>query len=340
MERAGDGSGSGVAPGKKAAEGWSRRKFLTGAAQAAAGAAAVSGTSCLGGKPVRGGKENILEGRALEVPLDGRWLFRTDPDRRGEAETWFDPQTPTTDWEDVEVPSTWQVKESRAGLMGRAWYRRDFEAGEDWRYKVVRIEFEAVFHTAEVYVNGKSAGTHDGQGYTAFTLDISALFEPGRRNTLVVRVDNGFARAMLPRGSSYDWTPDGGITRPVRLIVTPPVYLEAVWVDAVPDLTKGTATLEIRAVVRSAVPIPERIRLGFRVEPEGAGQAVAENADALTAEIGADTTRQFALPPVVLERPRLWHFDHPDLYSLEVTPPGRCPGKAVSVRLQLCGRFR
>ncbi len=319
MGRAGDGSGSGAAPAKRNAARWSRRKFLTGAAQAAAGTAVVSGASCLGGKPVRGGRENILDGRALEVPLDGRWLFRTDPDRRGEAETWFDPRTPTAEWEEVEVPSTWQVAEKTAGAMGRAWYRREFEAGEDWRYKVVRIEFEAVFHTAEVFVNGKSAGTHDGQGYTAFTLDISALFEPGRRNTLVVRVDNGFSPAMLPRGSSYDWTPDGGITRPVRLIITPPVYLEAVWVDAVPDLARGTAALDIRAVVRSAAPIPVSIRLGYRIAAAGAGVAAAENANALTAEIGADTTREFALPTVVLERPRLWHFDRPSLYALEVT---------------------
>jgi beta-glucuronidase len=300
-------------------ERWSRRKFLAGAAQAAAGAAAAASTSCLGGKPVRGGKETVLEGRALDVPLDGGWLFRTDPDRRGEAETWFDPRTPTSDWEEIEVPSTWQVREKTAGYMGRAWYRREFEAGEDWHDKIVRIEFEAVFHTAEVFVNGKSAGTHDGQGYTAFTLDISQFFEPGRRNTVIVRVDNAFAPSMLPRGASYDWTPDGGITRPVRLIVTPPVYLEAVWVDAAPDLADGTAALDVRAVVRSAVPIPERLRLGFRVAEEGTGLAVAESTSALEVEIGADTTREIALPTIVLDRPHLWHFDRPRLYAVEVT---------------------
>jgi beta-galactosidase len=296
----------------------SRRRFLAGAAQAVAGAAAASSASCLGGKPVRGGKRDILQGRALEIPLDGRWLFRTDPDRRGEAETWFDPRTPAAGWEEVEVPSTWQVAAKTADYMGRAWYRREFEAAADWRGKAVRIEFEAVFHTAEVFVNGKSAGTHDGQGYTAFALDISQLFTPGARNTVIVRVDNEFAPEMLPRLASYDWAPDGGITRPARLVVTPPVYLEAAWVDAVPDLAKGAATLDIRAVVRSAAPIPERVRLGYRVAEEGAGLAAAENEEALRIEIGADTTREFALPPVVLERPGLWHFDRPRLYTLEV----------------------
>src|SRR5512138_623752 len=299
-------------------ERWSRRRFLSGAAQAAAGAAAASGASCLGGKPVRGGKEGVAEGRQLEVSLDGRWLFRTDPDKRGDPETWFDPATPTTDWEEVQVPSTWQVAEKTSGYMGVAWYRREFDAPEEWRYKVVRIEFEAVFHTAQVFVNGKSAGSHDGKGYTAFALDISELFEPGKRNTVVVRADNSFAVAMLPRKDSYDWTPDGGLTRPCRLIVTPPVYLEAVWIDALPDLAKRTATLDIKAVVRSAVPIPEKVRLGYRVAEDGAGTAIAEKAEAAALEIGADTTREITLPPIAIDRPRLWHFDHPHLYRLEV----------------------
>jgi len=297
---------------------WSRRKFIAGAAQAAAGAAAASSASCLGGKPVRGGKRNVGEGRQVEVPLDGRWLFRTDPEKRGDGATWFDPATPVADWEEVEVPSTWQTAAKTSGYVGVAWYRREFDAPEDWRDKVVRIEFEAVFHTARVFVNGKSAGSHDGKGYTAFALDISPLLAPGERNTFVVRVDNSFLPGLLPRKDSYDWTPDGGITRPCRLIVTPPVYLEAVWIDAVPDLAKGTAALDVKAVVRSTAPDPETVRLGFRVSEQGSGTAVAENTEAMAGEIGARTTREIALPSITLDRPRLWHFDHPYLYELEV----------------------
>ena len=300
-------------------ERWSRRRFLAGAAQAAAGAAAAAGTSCVGGPAERGGKAPAREGRPLEMSLDGRWLFRTDPGDRGLAESWFDPRTPTADWEEVEVPSTWQTAEQTSGYMGRAWYRRDFRAPEEWQDQVVRIEFEAVFHTAEVFVNGKSAGSHVGKGYTAFTLDISRLLDPGRPSTVIVRADNAFSPVMLPRNDSYDWTPDGGLTRPVRLIVTPPVYLEAVWVDAVPDLTGRTATLAVRTVVRNASAVPARVTLGWRVAGEGAGLAAAENPAAAAADVPAGTTREIALPEFVLDRPRLWHFDHPHLYGLDVS---------------------
>ena len=59
--------------------------------------------------------------------------------------------------------------------------------------RVVRIEFEAVFHTAEVFINGKKAGEHVGKGYTAFAIDITDLLEFGRRNTVAVRADNSFS---------------------------------------------------------------------------------------------------------------------------------------------------
>jgi beta-glucuronidase len=183
----------------------------------------------------------------------------------------------------------------------------------------VRVEFEAVFHTAEVFVNGRKAGEHVGKGYTAFAVDVAGLLEFGRRNTIAVRVDNSFASAMLPRNNSYDWTPDGGITRPVRIIVTPPVYLERVWVDAVPDLAKGTAPLSIRAVVRNSGAGPARPRFRCRVIDEGTGLAVEDVPEALAAEIPGGTTREIALPEIVLRAPRLWHFDHPHLYVLEVS---------------------
>ena len=297
---------------------WTRRKFLTGAAQAAAGAAAA-GTACAGGTAGRAQDGTLLEGRHLEVPLDGLWFFRIDPNDRGGTDGWSAPGAPTAEWEEVAVPSTWQVFEKTADYMGAAWYRREFDAPETWKGQVVRIEFEAVFHTAEVFVNGRSAGGHIGKGYTAFALDISALLEYGRRNTVAVRVDNSFASTMLPRDNSYDWTPDGGITRPVRLIVTSPVYFEYVWVDAEPDATGTSASLTVKAVIRNSTTKPVKLDLGYAVIDSKSGLVVGEDPGALATEIPAGTTREVALPEITLRDPRLWHFDHPDLYVLEAS---------------------
>jgi len=298
-------------------ERWTRRKFLTGAVQAAAGAAA-SGTAC-GGPAGRAGDTTLPEGRHIEVSLDGSWLFRTDPGDRGGADNWSAPGASTAEWEEVAVPSTWQVLDKTSGYMGAAWYKREFDAPESWKGDVVRIEFEAVFHRAEVFVNGKRAGEHVGKGYTAFALDITALLEYGRRNTVAVRVDNSFTTTMLPRDNSYDWTPDGGITRPVLLIVTDPVYIEYVWVDAVPDARGATASLTLKAVIRNSTDEPADLDLGYRIVDEKSGLVVREDPSAFAVEIPARTTREATLPEIILDAPRLWHFDRPNMYALETS---------------------
>jgi len=296
-------------------ERWTRRDFIKGTARAAAGAAAA-GTACGAGPsgPAPGEAEGT-EG-ALVIPLDGTWLFRTDPEKKGEAQGWSGREAPRDGWEQVTVPSTWQVAEKTVEYMGAAWYRRAFDAPEDWKGKVVRIEFEAVFHTAEVFVNGEPAGRHVGKGYTAFTLDVTPLLEFGALNWIAVRADNSFAPDMLPRNNSYDWTPDGGLTRPVRLIVTSPLYLEYVWVEAVPDMSGATADIAVTAVVRNAMDRPAAIDIGFRVIDETTGLEAPGGSGRLKAEVPARTSREIALPRAALERPALWHFDQPRLYRL------------------------
>jgi beta-galactosidase len=302
---------------------WTRRKFLAGTTRVAAGAAAM-GISCRPRSSRGAGDTAFEDGGQAVVPLDGPWLFRVDPGDRGEAQGWAAPGSPKDGWDEVSLPSTWQVAPRTADFLGPAWYRREFAAPEAWRGRVVRIEFEAVYHTATVFINGRKAGEHVGRGYTAFAFDITDLLELGRTNTVAVRADNAFAPAMLPRKNSYDWTPDGGITRPVRLLVTGPVYLEGLWIEAVPDIGRDIASLGVRAAVRNAGEHAVRVALGTRIFAEGELLPAKDEPRAVEIEIPSRTTREVSCPDVILDRPRLWHFDHPHLYRLEasISRPG------------------
>ncbi len=73
-------------------ERWTRRGFIKGTVQAAAGTAAL-GTAC-SRKDVS--SEIGLSGSSVcaheVVPLNGTWLFRTDAEDRGEASGWHGPR--------------------------------------------------------------------------------------------------------------------------------------------------------------------------------------------------------------------------------------------------------
>ena len=117
-----------------------------------------------------------------ELSLAGEWLFRLDPDGSGEAHNWQQPDVSAAGWAAVVVPHTWQVMPGTEEYRGVGWYRRAFEALEEWVSSAVRIEFEAVFHSATVWVNGQLAGRHLRKGYTSFILDITSLLRPGVQN--------------------------------------------------------------------------------------------------------------------------------------------------------------
>lgn len=262
----------------------------------------------------------LIEG---DVSLNGSWLFRLDPEAKGESSGWMAPElAPAADWREVRVPHTWQVEAANAEYYGPAWYRRTFDAPHMWSDFAVRIEFEAVFHTATVWVNGQKAGEHTGKGYTAFTCDVGPLLRYGAVNSLAVKVDNAFNDSMLPRGRSSDWAHDGGIYRPVRLLVTPKVFVERVTVDAEPDLAARTASIGVTVVLRNTSQAAWSGVVGYRVIDDAAGNGLLEMAEGANVQLAPGESKNVTLRPATLREPRLWHFDDPHLYCLKAAIGG------------------
>ncbi len=295
----------------------SRRKFLSGSVGALAGVLTSS-------------KSEATECTAQRFPetanLCGNWLFRTDPDDRGTKDNWWGANLPVDGWRTVAVPHTWQVEAPLTDYRGVAWYRRRFDlppmdSTDDWKNCAVRVEFEAVFHTATVWVNGQFAGEHARKGYTAFTLDITKLLQWDRPNTIVVRVDSAFNEHMLPRGRSSDWAHDGGIFRPVQLLISPKALVERVDVDAVPDLSSGEAKVTITAFVRNTSAESWTGKTSFRISEEDEPQVALIDSSAQSISVAPGAAERLTLH-ATLAKAKLWHFDHPHLYSLEFSISG------------------
>jgi beta-galactosidase len=292
---------------------FSRRQFLTVTSSLAAATSVGATTDAASRTRVRGTER---------VSLCGIWQFRLDPDNVGHARNWEKGEQTSDGWSEVTVPHTWQTSPDSALYFGRAWYRRTFEVPPGASGQTVRVEFEAVFHSATVWVNGQDAGTHFRKGYTAFACDITAFLHPAGKNVLVVMVDSSFDENMLPRGRSSDWAPDGGIYRPVHLLITPKVYVERVDVDAIPDLAAKTGNLEVRVVMRNGSPRDFRGQISCDVIDESTGLTVLYQSGPGNVSIPAGKTVHLTLPELTVANVRLWHFDAPNLYSLSVVLEG------------------
>lgn len=257
--------------------------------------------------------------------LCGSWLFRTDPGDAGEHENWHAAEAASAGWHPVIVPHTWQIETPLTDYRGAAWYRRTFDTPRAWQGSAVRVEFEAVFHSAKVWVNGMPAGEHLRKGYTAFRFDITRLLRWDQPNVIAVRVDNAFNVDMLPRGTSSDWAHDGGIFRPVQLLITPKAFLERADIETFPDFSTGDARLDIVAFARNAGSESWKGTISLRVVDQKTGLTALTKVDAAELGIGVSATATAKIS-VTLPRAKLWHFDHPHLYDLDLwMADGRSP---------------
>ena len=288
----------------------SRRTFLARSVGAVAGALAA---------PNSWAATTPSEPCITEVTsLCGDWFFRTDPDDRGTQNNWHGESVPGEDWRTVTVPHTWQVETALADYRGIAWYWRPFDllAPASRQECAVRVEFEAVFHSATVWVNGHFAGEHAHKGYTAFKLDITNFLKWDRTNTIAVRVDNAFNDRMLPRGQSSDWANDGGIFRPLQLLITPKTFIERVDVDTVPDLASGDGNLTITAYIRNTGATTSTSNASFCITEEEEPVKVSSDSPVKSFSIKPGALETLTLKATLLKA-KLWHFDHPHLYRLE-----------------------
>lgn len=137
-----------------------------------------------------------------KLSLDGQWQIALDPRNVGKEEQWFAEDVSGPKFQEIKAPSCWEEKFPFYDGVG--WYRREFDAPEDWEGKRIHLTFWAVNYFAEVWVNGQCAGSHEG-GYSPFTLELSSLLRCGKSNTLCVRVVNAPKRGTVTKAAFVDY---------------------------------------------------------------------------------------------------------------------------------------
>ncbi len=124
----------------------------------------------------------------------------------------------------LRVPGDWNTqKEKLFYYEGSTWYKKSFDYIKSESKNRVFVYFEAANYKADVYLNGEKLGTHVG-GFTPFNFELTKLLK-NEDNFLIVKIDNKREKDAVPTLNT-DWWNYGGITRGVKLIETPPNFIE------------------------------------------------------------------------------------------------------------------
>lgn len=268
------------------------------------------------------------------VGLKEAWQFQTDADRSGISQQWCSIGLPEA--RSVQIPHTWNVDQGLEEYRGLAWYSYDLEISEAWQGKLLRLQFDAIYRDADVWLNGQKVGAHYHSGYTAFVLDITPYVRYGQANRLVVSVNNENSELALPIRNSFDWADDGGIIRDVSLIVTGKIAIDYLKIDANPFFADHSMAVDSGAIQGEAwlwgkadednLPISVKLMIWHE------NKLMASDEYDLLADKG-----MLRLKPLVIAQPKLWHFDHPHLYTVQII---LLSDGIATDQLSLCVGFR
>jgi hypothetical protein len=247
------------------------------------------------------------------INLNGAWEFALDTDgrwRRPEEVAWSGR---------IEVPFAPETARSGVGQTGffrACWYRRRVGAPSLGAGQRLMLHFGAVDYRAEVWVDGRWCGEHEG-GYTPFALDITrqtraASFE------LVVHAEDDPLDLSVPRGKQ-DWQLEPhSIWYPRTTGIWQTVWLEAVPAASVAQV-RWTPSLDrwemaFDATFQGDVPPGARLRLQLTA---GARRLACDVYEIFSGEVN----RRIALSDPGLDDSRnelLWSPEKPTLLDVDL----------------------
>jgi beta-galactosidase len=247
--------------------------------------------------------------------LSQEWLFHAG-EAKGAERTGFDDRS----WHRVVVPHDFSLMDRPDGRPpfdlatvggqdsgylpgGIGWYRRHLTLTPTEASRIVRLNFEAVYMDADIWVNGQHLEKHH-YGYTAFSVDLTGKVRAGD-NVIIVRVGH--------TDPSSRWYAGSGLIRPVALELLDPVHIEPESVFVSTPAAAGD-----RGVVAVSADIANRSGKAQSVDwvtrvVVASGKTVAEARQTHSLPAGARAQWSQELG---VAHPRLWSPESPDLYTL------------------------
>jgi beta-galactosidase len=226
-------------------------------------------------------------------------------------------------WAAVCVPHSIDYTEptqaaEAASYAGLAWYRKQIQVSGGTEKKYF-LEFHGAMQTANVWVNGVKAGTHDNSGYTGFTFDITGLMGNATTAACAVQLDNTRNADIPPgrTGNAPDFFLFSGLYREVWLVTTNKVYIPFCGqFITTPTATATSGTVRVRTTVKNELSAAANCTIVVSLRDQSNLEVGTKTA---TTSIPANGSYVFDLTSDPITGPKLWSPETPNLYHAYTT---------------------
>jgi hypothetical protein len=219
-------------------------------------------------------------------------------------------------WDRIGLPHSFSqpyFAATSSFYVGYGWYRKTFDVPAAWQRRRLFLDFDGAFQDAEIFVNGRKVGAHQG-GYTGFEIEITDAAVAGP-NLVAVRLNNRWNPRLAPRAGEHQFS--GGLYRDVWLVATAPLHVT--WFGTAvttPRVSDDEATVNVKTEIVNQSSESKDCTVRTEVT-DPAGRLVASMNSSQSVAPGH--TGMFDQTSVAITGPELWSPEHPSLYSVKTT---------------------
>lgn len=260
---------------------------------------------------------------AAAAPFDDGWRFH-----RGDLPGAEQRDFPDAEWAPASLPHSPRIEALVAGnqapqWQGICWYRKRFQVPAAAADRLAFLRFEGAMNIADVWVNGRLAGSFQG-GYLPYVLDVTRFLQADATNLVAVRLDNRDNPITGPKPlADLDFNLYGGLYRRASLTFKDPLHITdpllanepaggGIFVTT-PLVTATAATVRVQTHIRNAGAAPRQFYLRTTLlDPGGAPCETRATAPATLAAGAARTIVQ----EFRVASPHLWSIATPNLYQV------------------------
>ncbi len=284
---------------------------------------------------------------SLKKSLNGTWKFKWVRSPKDRPTTFFQPSFDVSSWNDIKVPSNWEVegygipiytnhkyefaddrtpitelkfkneKPANPGKVPHEYnpvgsYRRDFSVPENWAGKELFLHLGAVKSGAFVWINGKYVGYTQGSKLPS-EFNITNYAKPGK-NTIALQIFRWTDGAYL---ECQDFWRISGIEREVFIYAQPKLRIKDFYVTSTLTDDYKDGLFDVDVILQNSQPETKKVTVTCEIK--GFNKAVNDykftsNIKIVEAKKGTNTINFKGK----LENVSTWNAEHPNLYTLTI----------------------
>lgn len=264
--------------------------------------------------------------------LNGTWKFSWVKKPADRPVDFYKECYDVNQWDDIPVPSNWELEGYGVPIytdvaypfppnppyIPHDWnpvgsYRRTFSRPKGWKGRQIFLHFCGVKSAMYVWVNGEKVGYSQGSK-TPAEFNITEYMREGE-NTLALEVYRWSDGAYL---EDQDYWKISGIERDVYLFSTPNVYIRDFF--ALTDLDEryedGKFSLDVQVKNEFAEKVGSTSVEIKLLEDESLSSPIVDMEKAVTLNASEEAVAHFE---TVVEKPKKWTAETPNLYSLVIS---------------------